>query len=82
VPIIGGMGTLFGPLLGAAGVHFISQVTRETMGDAPGIALALYGAILVLMVIFMPRGLAGLFRRFGRQAGDPESKAPPEIRHA
>ncbi|WP_311032144.1 branched-chain amino acid ABC transporter permease [Mesorhizobium koreense] len=82
VPIIGGMGTLFGPLLGAVGVHFISEVTRETMGDAPGIALALYGTVLVLMVIFMPRGLAGLFRRFGWRPAQPENKAAPEIRHA
>jgi branched-chain amino acid transport system permease protein len=82
VPIIGGMGTLFGPLLGAVGVHFISEVTRETMGDAPGIALALYGTVLVLMVIFMPRGLAGLFRRFGGRLARKRNEAAPEVRHA
>ena len=82
VPIIGGMGTLFGPLLGAVGVHFISEVTRETMGDAPGIALALYGTVLVLMVIFMPRGLAGLFRRFGGRSARKRNEAAPEVRHA
>lgn len=60
VPIIGGMGTLFGPLLGAAVLHAISEVTREIISDAPGISLALYGALLVAMVLFMPRGLAGL----------------------
>ncbi|WP_193176937.1 ABC transporter permease subunit [Oricola nitratireducens] len=65
VPIIGGMGTLFGPLLGAAALHVVSEATRELIGDVPGISLALYGALLVVMVMFMPRGLAGLLARLG-----------------
>lgn len=69
VPIVGGMGTLFGPLLGAAALHALSEFTREAIGDQPGISLALYGALLVVMVTFMPRGLAGLaIRRPGRPA--------------
>ncbi|WP_346894956.1 branched-chain amino acid ABC transporter permease [uncultured Roseibium sp.] len=63
VPIIGGMGTLFGPLLGAVGLHMLSEFTRELIGDLPGISLVLYGIVLVLMVLFMPRGLAGLVNR-------------------
>jgi branched-chain amino acid transport system permease protein len=63
VPIIGGMGTLFGPLLGAAALHAVSELTRELIGDVPGISLALYGALLVVMVMFLPRGLAGLIAR-------------------
>jgi branched-chain amino acid transport system permease protein len=81
VPIIGGMGTLFGPLFGAIGVHAISEITRETMGDAPGIALALYGAVLVLMVVFMPRGIAGLALRLGRRSR-PDAKLAEEAGHA
>ncbi|MEJ8473795.1 branched-chain amino acid ABC transporter permease [Roseibium algae] len=63
VPIIGGMGTLFGPLLGAVALHGISELTREFIGDIPGISLVLYGTLLVIMVLFMPRGLAGLVNR-------------------
>lgn len=63
VPIIGGMGTLFGPLLGAVGLHLLSELTRELIGDLPGISLVLYGIVLVVMVLFMPRGLAGLVNR-------------------
>lgn len=81
VPIIGGMGTLFGPLLGAAVLHAISEVTREIIGDAPGISLALYGALLVVMVLFLPRGLAGLGARFRRRpAAKPVAAA--EAGHA
>lgn len=63
VPIVGGMGSLFGPLLGAAALHAVSELTRSVVGDAPGISLVLYGALLVAMVLFMPRGLAGLAAR-------------------
>ncbi|GAB4347292.1 MAG: branched-chain amino acid ABC transporter permease [Oricola sp.] len=78
VPIIGGMGTLFGPLLGAAALHAVSEVTRELIGDVPGISLALYGALLVGMVMFLPRGLAGLLARLGvrrRTASGETSRA-------
>ncbi len=68
VPIIGGMGTLFGPLLGAVGLHLISELTRELIGDLPGISLVLYGIVLVVMVLFMPRGLAGLVKRLSSKS--------------
>lgn len=60
VSIVGGMGTVFGPLLGAAALHTLSEVARETMGNTPGLNLALYGALLVVMVMFLPKGLFGL----------------------
>jgi branched-chain amino acid transport system permease protein len=63
VPIIGGMGTLFGPLLGAVALHAVSEITREVIGDLPGVSLVIYGTILVIMVLFAPRGLSGLVSR-------------------
>ena len=64
-PIVGGMGTLFGPLLGAAALHLLGELTRNLMGDAPGISLMTYGLVLVLMVTFLPRGIIGLFSGSG-----------------
>jgi len=58
--IVGGMGTVWGPLLGATLLHLLGETTRNIMGDAPGINLAVYGIVLVLMVSFMPRGVMGL----------------------
>lgn len=81
VPIIGGMGTLFGPLLGAAALHAVSEFTREVIGDAPGISLALYGTLLVVMVLFMPRGLAGLATRIRRKPA-AKSATATEANHA
>lgn len=60
-PIIGGMGTLWGPLLGAAVLHGLGELTRAVMGDVPGVNLIAYGVVLILMVTFLPRGIIGLF---------------------
>jgi len=62
--IIGGMGTIFGPLLGAIVLHVLSELTRHYIDSAPGVSLIIYGALLVLIIMFMPRGIAGLFDRF------------------
>ncbi|MFV2034734.1 MAG: branched-chain amino acid ABC transporter permease [Halocynthiibacter sp.] len=60
VPIVGGLGTLFGPLLGAAALNAVAELAREVIGDAPGLNMIVYGSVLVGMVMFLPRGLAGL----------------------
>jgi branched-chain amino acid transport system permease protein len=58
-PIIGGAGTLFGPLLGAVAVKLIGEAARLVTGHAPGLDLVVYGVVLVLVVAFAPRGIAG-----------------------
>jgi len=58
--IVGGMGTLWGPLLGAAVLHLLAETTRNLFGQLPGINMVIYGALLVLIVMFLPRGIAGL----------------------
>lgn len=60
VPIIGGLGTIFGPVLGAFALHAIAEIGRLVFGEAPGLNLVLYGLLLVLMVLFLPNGLFGL----------------------
>ena len=58
-PIIGGVGTVFGPLLGALVVKTLSEGAKLLAGDAPGLDLIIYGAVLVLVIWIMPRGLIG-----------------------
>jgi branched-chain amino acid transport system permease protein len=79
-PIIGGAGTLFGPLLGALAVKAIGETAKLVTGDAPGLDLVVYGVVLVLVVAFAPRGVAGavayvrnLFSRRGRALRARES---------
>jgi branched-chain amino acid transport system permease protein len=58
--IVGGMGTVWGPVLGALVLHGLSDLTRNLFGQLPGINMVIYGAVLVLIVMFLPRGIAGL----------------------
>jgi branched-chain amino acid transport system permease protein len=63
--IVGGMGTVFGPLAGAVALHLLGEVTRGLLAQAPGANLMIYGVLLVLIVMFLPRGIMGLFERRG-----------------
>ncbi len=60
--IVGGIGTLWGPLLGAAMLHLLAEVTRNLFGQLPGLNMVIYGSVLVLIVMFLPRGLSGMGR--------------------
>ena len=60
--IVGGMGTLWGPVLGAAVLHLLGELTRNLFGQLPGLNMIVYGSVLVLIVMFVPRGLAGVGR--------------------
>ncbi len=64
--IVGGMGTLWGPVLGAVVLHTLADLTRNLFGAVPGISLVIYGVVLVLIVMFLPRGLAGILDRWKR----------------
>ena len=78
-PIIGGIGTVFGPLLGALVVKTLGELTKLVTGDAPGLDLVIYGSVLILVVAFAPRGIAGLFadlRRAASQRTKPPERAP------
>ena len=61
-PIVGGLGTVWGPALGALVLHLLGETTRGLVENAPGVSLMVYGAVLVLRVTFLPRGIAGLMK--------------------
>ena len=65
--IVGGVGTLFGPLLGAAFLVPIAETIRASLGKSyAGIHLVVYGAVLMAVILFARDGLIGLIksRRF------------------
>ncbi len=79
-PIIGGVGTVFGPLLGALLVRALGEGAQLiTGGEAPGLDLVIYGCILVLIIWFAPRGLMGGLLRLRSRLRFPASAA--EVRH-
>ena len=68
-PIIGGIGTVFGPLVGAIVLLGLGEVTKTIFanlfgGALPGSDLVIFGVLLILCVAFAPRGLLGLLARF------------------
>ena len=67
-PIVGGLGTVYGPLVGALALHVLGEAARSVAGRIPGVDLALYGALLVLAVAVAREGLLGLGRRLVRAA--------------
>jgi branched-chain amino acid transport system permease protein len=69
---------VWGPLLGALVLHTLADLTRNLFGQLPGINMVIYGVVLVLIVMFLPRGIAGLGQsvtalwraRAGKEPGD------------
>ena len=60
-PIIGGIGTLTGPLVGALLITGLAEGMREVMLrlgiDVPGVKQVFYGISLLLVVVFLPHGV-------------------------
>jgi branched-chain amino acid transport system permease protein len=68
VSMIGGAGTVYGPLIGAVLLAAVSEVTRAWF-TLQGLSLVLYGALLVVIIAFLPNGLIDLFKRRGQRPG-------------
>lgn len=61
--IIGGLGTIWGPTLGAITLVPIAELTRAQFGSTfAGAPLLFYGLVLMLVMLFMPRGIVGLLQ--------------------
>ena len=60
-PVIGGVGTLFGPLLGAAVLTLLSDGISDALNalglDIPGVKQVFYGLVLLCVVMFLPHGI-------------------------
>jgi branched-chain amino acid transport system permease protein len=72
IAVFGGVGHIAGPILGAAILVPVSEYSRALLGaGGKGIDLMLYGAFIVLICVFEPGGVAGLFTRkwFSTSAG-------------
>ncbi|OGB95844.1 MAG: amino acid ABC transporter permease [candidate division NC10 bacterium RBG_16_65_8] len=66
--VVGGVGTLWGPLVGAALMIPLSEFTRiQFGGTGSGVDLIIYGALLTIIAVFQPTGLVGLVKRWRRR---------------
>lgn len=60
--IIGGVGTVFGPIIGAAIIEPISEITNAALSHYVGLNMVVYGLILVVVIMVMPKGVIGLVK--------------------
>ena len=65
--VIGGKGTWYGPLIGAVLTQAILQLLLVNVAGTWN--QFVFGAVLVVVVIAAPRGIAGLFTKHGRRVG-------------
>ncbi len=64
ISIIGGRGTLMGPVLGAFLLIPISELTRIYLGGTyMGVHLIIFGAALIVVMRFQPRGINDLIMK-------------------
>jgi len=82
VAVLGGVGSLWGPLLGAAVLVPLSEGTRVLLGGTgKALDLLIYGALIMVIAVFQPAGMMGLVRQLGRRrrvaaaAGAPRESA-------
>ena len=60
-PIIGGLGTRFGPIVGAALLTIVAESTTEVVTalgwETPGIKQLIYGIVLLVVIVLLPNGV-------------------------
>ena len=69
-PIVGGAGTLLGPILGSFILSPLAELSRTYFAAAgwSGAHLMAYGALLVAVVLFLPQGAYPYLARLARRS--------------
>jgi branched-chain amino acid transport system permease protein len=72
VAVLGGVGTLWGPLVGAVVLIPLSEATRVYLGGTgTAVDLMVYGGLIVLVAVFQPGGITALVAGRGRRGRAP-----------
>jgi branched-chain amino acid transport system permease protein len=67
---IGGVGTLWGPVLGVAVFFPMGEILRGSISTAlPGLHFVIFGVVLVAVIRLIPSGLIGFLRRMVQRPG-------------
>lgn len=66
--VLGGIGTLWGPVIGAAVLISISESTRVMLGGTGmAVDLLIYGFLVMAVAVYQPNGLIGMLKGIGRR---------------
>lgn len=72
--IAGGMFVQLGPTVGAVFTLLLTEVLRVAIGhDVHGLDTTIYGLMLVVFIIFMPKGIVGTAQEIWRRRGGPRA---------
>ena len=64
IALIGGRGTIAGPLIGALALRPLNEFTRIYLSDQlPGLHLVIFGVILIVVMLYQPKGLTPTLSR-------------------
>lgn len=63
VCVMGGIGTVWGPVLGAFLMTAINEYSRSFFAKFSGLNLVIYGVLVIFIVLFIPNGLISLVSR-------------------
>jgi branched-chain amino acid transport system permease protein len=64
IPIFGGVGTIAGPIVGAAVLVPISEYSRVWFsGSGRNVDLLIYGFLIMVIAVYRPNGVISLFER-------------------
>ena len=71
--MLGGSGTLIGPILGTILVTLIMELLRAIPGASIYMQIS-YGIVLLLVIMFMPEGIVGMIKdfRMRKKVGDSD----------
>jgi len=62
VTVLGGIGNVYGPIIGSIIYYGLELVMRRAMsGTTSGINLIIFGALLVIVVCYQPKGIVGIY---------------------
>jgi branched-chain amino acid transport system permease protein len=62
IAYIGGRGSMWGGIVVAFPFVFFIENLRTSLPDLPGLHLVIYGVLMILVMIYYPDGVAGLYR--------------------
>ena len=73
VSIVGGIGTLWGPVIGTLLLETTSALLQSWLSNSGGVQLTVYSLILMAVILWRPTGIMGfLIESYGRHVRKPE----------
>lgn len=78
-PILGGIHTIAGPVIGSVAIVALSEGTRIWFGNIEGVSQLTFGFILVICILFLPKGIEGLIKARSERSASPPSLESPAI---